>query len=115
MRQGQLSVIFVTDRVIRDLNRQFLHEDHPTDVLAFDMREAFPVRDKRVLLALVDGEIAVSVPTAIRQAKIFGTSPQDELLLYVIHGILHLMGYDDHAAADIKRMRTREQYWLARV
>ncbi len=58
------------------------------------------------------GEIVISADTAFKNSAAFGNSLEKEILLYVIHGILHLSGYDDHAIADIKRMRAREQFHL---
>jgi probable rRNA maturation factor len=98
-----LSLAFVSDRTIRSLNRRFLKRNHVTDVLAFDYREKGK-RAKRL-----EGEVIISTDTAVRQARKFGTGVKQELTLYIIHGILHLLGYDDHRPKDIKRMRAKEQ------
>jgi probable rRNA maturation factor len=100
VHKAQLSVVFVTDRKIRSLNKEFLQQDCSTDVLAFDYTAQHP---------RLDGEIVISATTAYKNARRFGTSSYEELILYVVHGILHLLGYDDHGAKDIKKMRAREK------
>ena len=108
--EAGLSLAFVSDQAIRSLNRRFLKRDHVTDVLAFDYSDA-----RRRKQGPLHGEIVISADTAVRQAKIFGTSVKLELTLYIIHGILHLLGYDDHRPKDIKRMRAKEQKVLKTI
>ncbi|MEE2676486.1 MAG: rRNA maturation RNase YbeY [Planctomycetota bacterium] len=83
---GDVSVAVVDDQTIHELNIQYLNHDYPTDVLSFVLEYA----DEHL-----EGEIIVSVDTAVELAKDYGWDWQDELLLYVIHGSLHLVGYDD--------------------
>lgn len=83
---GSLSIAVVDDAAIQVLNRRYLEHDYPTDVLSFALDQA----DDRL-----EGEVVVSAETAIREAGEFGWTGEDELLLYVIHGTLHLVGYDD--------------------
>ncbi len=111
IRQVNLSVAFVTDRKIRALNKRFLKRDHPTDVLAFDLtRTQGPSFAKASAgRRKIDGEIIISTITAYHNAKRFQTSPYREVILYVVHGILHLLGYDDHAPGDRKKMRLKEK------
>ncbi|MDP2653916.1 MAG: rRNA maturation RNase YbeY [Candidatus Omnitrophota bacterium] len=99
VKHARLCVVFVDDRAIRILNRRFLKRSYATDVLAFDLTSGD---------GPLEGEIAVSVQTAVRQARIYRTSLRHELDLYVVHGILHLTGYDDHSPGDIRLMRRRE-------
>ena len=110
-----LSIVFVSDPQIRSLNKKFLKRFYATDVLAFDLSaKGGPASGggdgKRVFLRpkTLEGEIVISMGAAIRNAKIFKTSPQREMTLYIIHGILHLLGYDDHRPVDIRRMRAKE-------
>src|SRR3989338_6020495 len=104
---ARLSIVFVTDSKIQSLNKKFLNRSYTTDVLAFDLSEdVLSCSSKKI--KTIEGEIVISATTAIKNARIFATSPHQELMLYVIHGILHLMGYDDHKAADIKHMRAKE-------
>jgi probable rRNA maturation factor len=71
-------------------------------VLAFDLSEGKKKND-------ISGDIIICPETAFKNAKTFGTSFSYELTLYVVHGILHLAGYDDHSPKDIKSMRSEEQ------
>lgn len=104
MVDASISLAVVDDPEIHRLNVQFLQHDYPTDVLSF----AFDHTDDSV-----DGEVIVSVDTAARLATELGHSPDDELLLYVVHGTLHLVGYDDHEDEDRAAMRARERHYLA--
>ena len=90
----------VDDRTIHQLNRRYLDHDYPTDVLSFVLEEG---------PGTVEGEIIVSGDTAAASAPGYGWPAQDELLLYVIHGMLHLVGYDDKSPADAARMRQAER------
>ena len=81
--EGDLSVAVVTDEAIHELNREFLQHDYPTDVLAFPLDEA-------------ESEIVVSAERAVEEARERGVPPLAELMLYVVHGLLHLAGHDDH-------------------
>jgi len=105
----QLSFVFVTDRRIKTLNQKYLKRNTSTDVLAFDFKNA----SSRVKSAKsIIGEVVISTDTIARNAKIFGTTLNSELILCVIHGILHLLGYDDHRPNDTRRMRHKEQQLL---
>ena len=101
---GEISLAIVDDPRMHELNRQYLQHDYPTDVLSFILEE-----DEGFL----DGEVIVSADYAAREAAQFGWSTDDELLLYVIHGLLHLVGYDDLAPAAKREMRTQERHYLA--
>lgn len=90
--QIALSVALVNDSEMRRLNRRFLGEDRPTDVLAFEAGNTKLFPKPRIPLL---GEVVVSVDAAQRLAPGWGHSWKEELLLYLCHGILHLMGYGD--------------------
>ena len=96
---GALSLAVVSDATMRRVNREFHDCDEPTDVLAFALgaggEDGF------------QGEVIVSLDTARREAAEHGVEPAAELMLYVVHGVLHLLGYDDHALADARRMHAR--------
>lgn len=94
------SISVVDDPAIHTLNREHLEHDWPTDVISFVFEND---GDK------VDGEIIVSIDTATRVSKDAGWSPADELLLYVIHGLLHLAGLDDIEPEDRAAMRAAER------
>jgi probable rRNA maturation factor len=93
---SHLGIVLVDDAAIAKLNAQYHAVPGPTDVLSFDYGEGW-------------GELIISVECAIRQAKRFRTTPMRELVLYVIHGILHLHGYDDQTPKDRRRMRAAER------
>ena len=97
----EINICFASDPLIRKINKKYLKKDFSTDVLAFDLTAP----DKKSGLC---ADILVSVDTALRNAKTFKTTPAYELSLYSIHGLLHLLGYDDHSPADSKKMRAAE-------
>ena len=99
-RAGPLSVALVADRAIRRLHRDHSGLDTPTDVLSFPL-DGSP--------GGMLGEVVASAETARREARSRGHAPGDELLLYVVHGVLHLLGFDDHAPAARKKMRAAER------
>lgn len=111
--QAEVSVVFVDDEYIRELNRQFRGKDCSTDVLSFALNEG----DEPEILdgpeETLLGDIVISLETAIRQADDFGHSLERELAYLTVHGVLHLMGYD-HEAEDAKaEMRRQEEQILA--
>lgn len=89
---SEVSIVFVDDKTIRRWNRQFRHRDKPTDVLSFDY-----------------GEIIVAVPTARRQAREHAISLKAELDLLVVHGLLHILGFDHHTTPEKRRMAALEK------
>ena len=100
MRSAEISIAIVDDETIHDLNRRYLKHDYATDVLSFVLD-----RDEGHL----DGEVIASAETASRVGRQFSAPADDELLLYVVHGMLHLVGFDDQTPAAAKRMRKEEQ------
>ncbi len=99
-----IGVAVVSDEKIRLLNREFLQHDHATDVLSFPLNATGE---------MLEGEIAISLDTAARLANEYDWKTVDELLLYVIHGTLHLVGYCDHSETTMAEMRTQEIAMLA--
>ena len=100
---GEISIAIVDDAEMHALNRKYLDHDYPTDVLSFVLDE----EDGRL-----DGEIIVSSDYAAREAELYGWTANDEILLYVIHGSLHLVGHDDVAPEKKQDMRERERHYL---
>jgi probable rRNA maturation factor len=100
-----ISLAVVDDETIHELNRRHLEHDWPTDVLSFVLED-----DGDHL----EGEVIVSADTAATAAEELGNSPAEEQLLYVIHGMLHLVGYDDKSDADADEMRAAEARYLQR-
>ncbi|MFN0022067.1 MAG: rRNA maturation RNase YbeY [Pirellulaceae bacterium] len=104
IEDGEISIAVVDDAEMHALNRKYLDHDYPTDVLSFVLDEE-EVR--------LDGEIIVSSDYAAREAEIYGWKAEDEILLYVIHGSLHLAGYDDLEPAKKRDMRAQERRYLS--
>lgn len=107
IQAGEISIAIVADPRMHELNRQYLSHDYPTDVLSFVLEH-----DEEA--ASLEGEIIVSADYASREAQRFGWRTEDELLLYVIHGCLHLVGHDDQTADGQAAMRAAETEHLAR-
>jgi probable rRNA maturation factor len=103
---GELSIAVVDDARMHELNRQYLAHDYPTDVLSFIL-EFDP--DEQSL----EGEVIVSADYAAREAIRYGWTVNDELLLYVLHGCLHLVGHDDTTPETKQAMRQAEARHLA--
>lgn len=101
-KSGEITLCFVNDAKIKALNLKYLGRNNPTDVMAFDITEP---KDKDKIFA----DIAVSTERAIDNVRTFKTSPYFELYLYVIHGVLHILGYDDKSKKDKLVMRKREK------
>lgn len=97
----ELRIVILAAAPMADLNWTHLRHEGPTDVITFDYSDA-------LLPDLVSGEIYVCLPVAEQQARVFRTSWQCELVRYIVHGLLHLLGYDDHAARDRRRMKQAE-------
>jgi probable rRNA maturation factor len=104
----EISLALVGDRRMSQLHRQFMNVPGPTDVLTF------PLEFDR-LGRVTAGEVVVCVPEARRRAKTEGVPLQQELLLYALHGVLHLSGFDDRTAADYRRMHRTEDQILTRL
>jgi len=98
--EGSVSLAVVDDETMRSVNRDYHDCDAPTDVLAFPLGDA-PAPGGFV------AEIVVSLDTAEREAEARGVTTASELLLYVVHGTLHMLGYDDHDPEDARRMHAR--------
>jgi probable rRNA maturation factor len=111
----EVSLVFTDSETVQRLNRDYRGVDEPTDVLAFYM---LPQKGADSSFALPPdgvtrlGEVIISYPQAVAQAKEQGHSPERELILLVIHGILHLLGYDHEEPEEEKKMRKREKELL---
>lgn len=104
--RSELSIAIVDDPTIRQLNKQYLNHDYATDVISF-------VLEYDEEAGFVAGQLIVSTDTATNMATQIGHSMQDELLLYVIHGTLHLVGLDDKQPGAAAEMRLAEKKYLA--
>ena len=112
--RASLGLLFCGDRTMRRLNRDFRGKDRTTDVLSFpdagDPGGMELEQEGRPFL----GDIAVSLPQCLRQAAERGVDPGDELVRLLVHGVLHLLGYDHIEPADRKRMVPQERRHRAR-
>ncbi len=120
MPQGELSLVLCDDAFIQELNRRWRGIATPTDVLSFAMTEsvahaaATPGAD-RLLHPNLLGDVIVSLPTAARQAEEVGHPLAAELRVLLVHGFLHLCGYDHVEEEDAVEMRVEEAEMLARL
>ena len=105
-RHGVISLAIVDDPTIHEINRQFLNHDYSTDVISFVLEDNCP--------QLV-GELVISADTAISNSEHYGWTATNELLLYVIHGCLHLVGYLDKDPADRSQMVAAELAQLKKL
>jgi len=101
---GDLTIVLTDDAQLHELNREYLGIDAPTDVLSFPASETDPETARRYL-----GDILISVPRATAQAGAAGHALEAEVQLLVVHGILHLLGYDH---ADVEE---KARMWKAQV
>lgn len=101
---GYLHYIFCSEEEILAINRQYLGHDYVTDVITFPYTEANEL----------NSDIYICIPQVLANAKEYGVEPRDEVLRVVFHGVLHLVGYDDHTDEDIARMRAAEERYIAR-
>ncbi len=115
-----ISIAIVDNEKIHELNQRYLQHDYPTDVLSFLLEceidpDALPIpkNGPRGSAKRFEGEIVVSAEMAKQMAAKYRWKPADELTLYVVHGLLHLCGYDDSTAKEETLMRQRERTMLA--
>ncbi|MBP5374200.1 MAG: rRNA maturation RNase YbeY [Bacteroidales bacterium] len=102
-RLGDISIIFCSDNYILDINIKYLNHDYFTDIITFDYCED----------DIISGDLFISVDSVRENAAFYGTSFEDELNRVIVHGVLHLIGYDDHSEEDIAQMRAKENYYLS--
>ena len=102
---SEISLTFVDDAGITEINRQYLGRDYPTNVIAFSMNEGeFGDVNPNIL-----GDIIISTETALRDAEGGGLSLEDELDYLIIHGVLHLLGYDHELPGEAEEMKEKEK------
>ncbi len=102
-----LSVVLTDHETVRSLNVSYLDHDYDTDVLSFSLRDA-PDNDDQI----VEGEIYIDLDTAAERHEEFDASFAEEAHRYVVHGLLHLLGYDDQTSAGQETMRALEDQYL---
>ena len=99
---GDINIIFCSDNYILDVNMKYLQHDYFTDIITFDYC------DKDVL----SGDLFISIDSVRENSIFYETEFEEELNRVMVHGVLHLIGYDDHTDDDIKTMRSKENYYL---
>jgi probable rRNA maturation factor len=113
----EISLVFTDSETVKQLNRDYRGVDEPTDVLAFYI---LPQKEADSSFVLPPdgvtrlGEVIISYPQTVEQAREQGHSPEKELALLIIHGILHLLGYDHEEPEEEAKMRGREKELLER-
>lgn len=109
----ELGVCLVDTAEITRLNETFVRHRGPTDVITFDYSEPSPGHKSQD--RALRGEIFICVQEALTQARRFRTTWQSELIRYLVHGVLHLSGYDDQEPAAHRRMKRVEDFWVQRL
>lgn len=105
---AEISVRFVDDEIIHELNREYRHVDKSTDVLSFPLGENGVYDINHDTGAKILGDIVISMQHAVMQADLYGHSLQREIAFLTVHSMLHLLGYD-HEAEGLERVRMREK------
>jgi len=109
--RAELTLVITGDDEIRDLNRQYRGVDAPTDVLSFAEAET----DAHFVEPVYLGDVIISYPRAVAQAASAGHPVADELLLLVVHGVLHLLGHDHAGRAEKRKMWTAQKQILSEL
>lgn len=99
---GDINIIFCSDDYLLDVNKKFLSHDYYTDIITFDYCQA----------DIVSGDLFISIDSVGDNAKHFNVEFDEELHRVIVHGVLHLIGYDDHCDEDIVQMRSKENHYL---
>lgn len=109
--KGDVSIVLTDDEEIRFLNRTYRGKDEPTDVLSFSLREASAEETAIDLASLEEepplGEVYISIPTAVRQAQAGGRTLEEEVAFLAVHGVMHLLGYEDETQEGYEQMYRR--------
>jgi probable rRNA maturation factor len=105
MVSGDLNVIITNDEIIREINLKFLKHDFCTDVIAFNYNEE----------EVINGEIYISIDTVRRNAFEYRVRIREEVLRVIIHGVLHLIGFDDKSGEGKEEMRRMEDFCLEKM
>lgn len=116
LSQALVDILLTSDEIVHALNLEYRGKDKPTDVLSFAQRDSVP--DQPQFAAPSDapdvlGDVVISVDTAIRQAEAHGVTLEQELALLGVHGILHLIGYEDETEEGARALHARERELLS--
>ena len=102
-RIGDVNIIFCSDPYILDVNINYLGHDYYTDIITFDYVEG----------DVLSGDLFISIDSVRENASFYGADFPTELRRVMVHGLLHLIGYDDHTSAEQMEMRSKEDYYLS--
>ncbi len=102
-RLGAVNIIFCSDHYLLDMNVKYLGHDYFTDIITFDYCEG----------KVLSGDLFISIDSVRENAAHSGASFEDELDRVIVHGLLHLIGYDDHTPEEQSQMRAKENYYLS--
>ena len=102
-RIGEVAVIFCSDNYLLDVNKKYLQHDYYTDIITFDYCEG----------TTLSGDLFISIDSVRENASFYGVDFAVELNRVIVHGLLHLIGYDDHSDEDVAVMRAKENYYLS--
>ena len=102
-RIGDVNIIFCTDPYILDVNINYLGHDYYTDIITFDYVEG----------DVLSGDLFISIDSVRENASFYGAEFHTEIRRVMVHGLLHLIGYDDHTSEEQKEMRSKEDYYLS--
>lgn len=100
---GDVNIIFCSDNYLLDINMKYLQHDYFTDIITFDYREG----------DVLSGDLFISIDSVKDNAEFYGVEFSDELNRVIVHGLLHIIGYDDHTEDEQKQMRAKEDYYLS--
>ena len=107
IKDADLTFVFTSDELLSELKMEFFHKDHLTDVIAFRLND---YKEK-----LVDGEVYISLPRAKENSLEFDQPYEKELSRLIIHGCLHVLGYDDQTSNEKKLMTSLEDEYLKKI
>ena len=99
---GAVSIIFCSDNYLLDINKKYLNHDYFTDIITFDYCEG----------DLISGDLFISIDSVKDNSEFYKSCFEDELNRVIVHGVLHLIGYDDHTESDVAVMRSKEDFYL---
>jgi len=101
---GEIAIVYCSDDYLLGINKRFLNHDYYTDIITFDYTEG----------KVLNGDLLISIDSVRDNASHFGNGFEQELRRVMVHGILHLIGYDDHSEEQKKTMRQKEDFYLCR-